>query len=203
MVSYTSIWELNNMINQSLIEEKIGEILKDGMGLDWENSPHLKETPKRVAKVYKEIYDGYDINPKSYIKTFPAPKDGIDNQIIAIGGIHTYSMCSHHMLPFSMDIYVGYIPDKEILGLSKFERICENISHKLQVQENITEEIADFLEKELKPKGVIVVIKNSRHMCMEMRGVKSNNTNVTTSAIRGEFINNPKLKDEFLNIIGD
>lgn len=88
-------------------------------------------------------------------------------------------------------------------GLSKFERICENISHKLQVQENITEEIADFLEKELKPKGVIVVIKNSRHMCMEMRGVKSNNTNVTTSAIRGEFINNPKLKDEFLNIIGD
>ena len=186
------------MINQEFIEEKIGEILKEGMGLDWENNPHLVETPKRVAKVYKQIYDGYEIDPKSYIKVFPAPKKGINNQIVSVGPIQTYSMCSHHMLPFSMDIYVGYIPDETIMGISKFERICKNISHKLQVQENITEEIADLLEETLHPKGVIVLIKNSRHLCMEMRGVESKNTHVTTSAVRGVFLEDDKVKAEFL-----
>lgn len=189
------------MIDEKLIETKIQEILKDGMGLDWENNPHLKETPKRVAKVYKEIYDGYDINPEKYIKTFPAPKKGIDNQIVSIGAIQTYSMCSHHMLPFSMDIYIGYIPNKVIMGISKFERICKNISHKLQVQEDITEEIADFLERTLDPKGIIVLIKNSKHLCMEMRGIESKNTHVTTSAIRGVFLDNPEIKKEFLQTI--
>lgn len=189
------------MINQKLIETKIGEILKEGMGLDWENNPHLKETPKRVAKVYKQIYDGYETNPTTYIKKFPAPKQGINNQIVTIGPIQTYSMCSHHMLPFSMDIYIGYIPNKTILGISKFERICKNISHKLQVQENITEEIADFLEQELQPEGVIVVIKNSKHLCMEMRGIESRNTHVTTSAVRGIFLTDPEIKKEFLNTL--
>lgn len=190
------------MINEKLIETKIGEILKEGMGLDWENNPHLKETPKRVAKVYKEIYDGYEINPAQYIKKFPAPKQGTNNQIITVGPIQTYSMCSHHMLPFSMDIYIGYIPDKTILGISKFERICKNISHKLQVQENITEEIADFLQQELKPEGVIVLIKNSKHLCMEMRGIESKNNSITTSAVRGIFLTDKSVKDEFLQIIG-
>lgn len=189
------------MINQKIIETKIGEILKEGMGLDWENNPHLKETPKRVSKVYKEIYDGYDVNPEIYLKTFPSPKQGIDNQIVMIGPIQTYSTCSHHMLPFSMDIYIGYIPDKEILGISKFERISKNISHKLQVQENITEEIADFLQEKLQPKGVIVLIKNSRHLCMEMRGVESKNNQITTSAVRGIFLTDKSVKDEFLNLI--
>lgn len=189
------------MINEKFIEEKIGEILETGMGLDWKNNPHLQETPKRVAKVYSEIYDGYTINPKNYMKTFPAPKQGIDNQIVKIGPIKTYSMCSHHMLPFSMDIYIGYIPDKEILGISKFERISKNISHKLQVQENITEEIADFLQEQLKPKGVIVLIKNSKHLCMEMRGVESKDNHVTTSAVRGIFLTDKSVKDEFLSLI--
>lgn len=189
------------MINQKIIEQKIGEILKEGMGIDWQNNPHLKETPKRVSKVYKQIYDGYEINPKIYIKKFPAPKNGKDNQIVTIGPIQTYSMCSHHMLPFSMDIYIGYIPNKEILGISKFERICKNISHKLQVQENITEEIADFLQQELNPEGVIVIIKNSKHLCMEMRGIESKNTHVTTSAVRGIFLTDPEIKKEFLQII--
>jgi GTP cyclohydrolase I len=105
------------------------------------------------------------------------------------------------MLPFSMDIYIGYIPDSEIMGISKFERISKNIAHKLQVQENITEEIADFLEEHLNPKGVIVLIKNSRHMCMEMRGIESRNSHVTTSAVRGVFKDNSEAKDEFLNFV--
>lgn len=189
------------MINQKIIEQKIGEILKEGMGIDWQNNPHLKETPKRVSKVYKQIYDGYEINPKTYIKKFPAPKQGINNQIVTIGPIQTYSMCSHHMLPFSMDIYIGYIPNKTILGISKFERICKNISHKLQVQENITEEIADFLQQELNPEGVMVLIKNSKHLCMEMRGIESRNTHVTTSAVRGLFLQDPEIKKEFLKLL--
>jgi GTP cyclohydrolase I len=189
------------MVNSDVIEKKIGEILKEGMGLDWENNPHLKETPKRVAKVYREIYDGYDVNPEIFVKKFPAPKGGLDNQMVCIGPIQVFSMCSHHMLPFSMDIYIGYIPDNEIMGISKFERISKNIAHKLQVQENITEEIADFLEEHLNPKGVIVLIKNSRHMCMEMRGIESRNSHVTTSAVRGVFKDNPEAKDEFLNFV--
>lgn len=189
------------MIDEDFIEMKIKEILSKGLGLDWRNSPHLKETPKRVAKVYKEIYDGYEKDPKDFVKVFPAPKKGIDNQIVSIGAIQTYSMCSHHMLPFSMDIYIGYIPNKVIMGISKFERICKNISHKLQVQEDITEEIADFLEETLNPKGIIVLIKNSRHLCMEMRGIESKNTHVTTSAVRGVFLDNPEIKKEFLQMI--
>lgn len=189
------------MINQKFIEEKIGEILKEGMGLDWENNPHLKETPKRVAKVYSEIYDGYDINPEKYLKTFPAPKINKDNQIVMIGPIKTYSCCSHHMLPFSMDIYIGYIPNEKIMGISKFERIAKNISHKLQVQENITEEIADFLDEHLHPEGVIVSIKNSHHLCMAMRGVETKAASVTTSAIRGIFRENPDTRQEFFNLI--
>ena len=190
------------MINKEFIEEKIGEILKEGMGLDWQNNPHLVETPKRVAKVYTEIYNGYIDDPTQYLKMFPAPKTDLENQIISIERIKTYSVCSHHMLPFSMEIYIGYIPDKQILGLSKFERIAKHFSHKLQVQENITEELADFLYKHLQPKGVIIVIKNSKHLCMEMRGVETKNTNVTTSAIRGVF-KNQEIKNEFLKIIED
>lgn len=189
------------MINEEYIEQKIQEILKYGMGLDWEINPHLQETPKRVAKVYKTIYEGYEKDATQHLKTFPAPKEGEDNQIITVGAIQCYSVCSHHMLPFSMDIYIGYIPNKTILGLSKFERICKNICRKLQVQENITEEIADFINEKLQPKGVIVVIKNSKHLCMEMRGIESRNNSITTSAIRGIFLENPNIKNEFLNII--
>ncbi|WP_299523299.1 GTP cyclohydrolase I [uncultured Methanobrevibacter sp.] len=187
------------MINQKIIEQKIGEILEEGLGLDWRNNPHLKETPERVAKVYKEIYEGYNVSPIEYIKTFPI--QGNSGQQIVIGPIKAYSTCSHHMLPFSMEIYIGYIPNSEILGISKFERIIKNISHKLQVQENITEEIANFIYKQLHAKGVIVLIKNSKHLCMEMRGVESRNTQVTTSSIRGVFLTNPTLKNEFLNSI--
>lgn len=105
------------------------------------------------------------------------------------------------MLPFSMDIYIGYIPNDKILGISKFERIVKNISHKLQVQENITEEICDFLYEQLQPEGVIVLIKNSKHLCMEMRGVENRDTHITTSSVRGVFSTNPILKSEFLNKI--
>ena len=188
------------MINQDLIETKIEEILKDGLGLDWKNNPHLIETPKRVAKVYKTIYEGYEKDAIEHLKTFPAPKNGEDNQIISVGAIQCYSVCSHHMLPFSMDIYIGYIPNETILGLSKFERICKNICRKLQVQENITEEIADFINEHLQPKGVMVVIKNSKHLCMEMRGIESRNNSVTTSAIRGAF-KEQEARNEFLSMI--
>ena len=188
------------MINEKIIQQKIGEILKDGMGLDWQQDPNLKETPKRVAKIYKTIYEGYEINPKQYIKKFPSPKEDMNNQMIIIKDIICYSVCSHHMLPFKMSINIGYIPNNEILGISKFERISKNICHKLQLQENITEEIADFLEQELKPKGIIVTIKDSEHLCMLMRGVETKNTNITTSAVRGVFLEQ-EIKNEFLNLI--
>ena len=128
-------------------------------------------------------------------KTFPTKKT---HQQIIIGPIKSYSTCSHHMLPFSMDIYIGYIPNDKILGISKFERIVKNISHKLQVQENITEEICDFLYEQLQPEGVIVLIKNSKHLCMEMRGINKYGQYTYTSDYAGLFNEDDKLKQEFL-----
>lgn len=188
------------MIDEKIIEKKIEEILEQGLKLNWREDPNLQETPKRVAKVYKQIYEGYDVNPKQYLKKFPSPKQDMDNQMIIIKDIICYSMCSHHMLPFRVNINIGYIPNDEILGISKFERISKTICHKLQLQENITEEIADFLQKELNPKGVIVTIKDSEHLCMIMRGVETKKASITTSAVRGVFYQK-EIKEEFLQLL--
>lgn len=189
------------MINQDFIEEKISEILKVGMGLNL-NDPNLKETPYRVAKAFKEIFSGYDDDLTKYLKTFPAPQQTEDNQMIIIKDMLCYSMCEHHILPFSCYVSVGYIPNKEIIGISKVERIVKSICRKLQTQEYITEEVAEFLNKTLKPKGVIVVIRNSEHMCMKMRGIETKNATVTSSAIRGVF-KNLEVREEFMKLLND
>lgn len=183
-------------MNKNKIEEAITLLLKEGLELDL-NEQHLRETPKRAAKGFIEIFEGYDQDPKDYFTTFK--EDGY-NQMIVVGPIKEYSMCSHHILPFTMDIYIGYIPNGKIIGLSKFVRISRAISHKLQVQERITEEIADIIQEELNPLGLIVFIENSKHNCMIMRGVKCEGVGVSTSTIRG-VLQKQEAREEFFNII--
>jgi GTP cyclohydrolase I len=187
-------------IDTEFIEKKIEEILEKGMGLkDWKNNVHLKETPKRVAKVYSELYSGYNDNLEKYFKVFNFHKTDKKKQIITIGPIKVYSMCSHHMLPFNMNIFIGYIPDKKIIGISKLVRLSKSICRKLQVQENITKEILNIINEKLSPKGVIVLINNSTHTCMSMRGVEMS-SNVSTRSVTGLF-EEDIFEDKFLKII--
>lgn len=192
----------NAACNKDAIEQAIEQILEEGLFLDWKNEEHLKETPKRVANAYAEIFRGYSDDPKKYFKTFNAVKKGIDNQMVIAGPIKAWSTCIHHMLPFNMDIYIGYIPNKKIIGISKFSRITKSICAKLQIQEQITEEIADFINDNLEPLGMMVIIKNSMHTCSAMRGAKDLCMSITTSAIRGVF-KEFEVRKEFLDMIGD
>lgn len=187
------------MIDQEKIENGMKQIL-EGLGLeDWEFDQHLCETPARAARGFAEIFSGYDENPKDFLKTFD---EGVYDDMLIIGPIQAYSVCSHHFLPFNMDIFIGYIPNKKIIGISKFVRIARTFSKRLQVQERITQEIADFIDSELQPKGVMVLIKNSEHMCMKMRGVKDPCANVTTSAVKGVFANHGEgAREEFLQLV--
>jgi GTP cyclohydrolase I len=178
------------------IEQGITLILNE-IEPGWQDDPHLMETPGRAAKGLMEVLQGYKINPETLLKTFEE-KDY--DQMITIGPIKSYSLCAHHLLPFNMEVYIGYIPDGKIAGISKFVRITQAITQRLQLQEKITEDIAEVIDKTLKPRGVIVVIKNSRHYCMAMRGVKNDTAAVSTSAIKGVF-NKSKARAEFYNII--
>lgn len=187
-----------NEINEAKIEDGIIQVL-EGLGLnEWKMDPHLTDTPKRVARAYKEIYRGYREDPKALLeRSFEEAKY---DQMIYIGPIAAFSTCSHHMLPFSCDVHVGYVPDGKIIGISKFARVVEAVCAKLQVQERITEEIADLIEEVAKPKGVMVVVENGIHLCMRMRGVKNPTATVTTSAVRGIFMEQ-SAKMEFLSLI--
>lgn len=181
------------------IAKGYAHILSHGLGIKWKNDEHLKETPMRAAKALVEVLGGYDDNPIDHLKLFP---ESDYKGMLVIGPIKIFSLCAHHLLPFTGDIYIGVVYNDQIMGISKFVRIARSFSKKLQVQERITEEIADFLDTELNPKGVIVVIKNSEHLCMKARGVKDPCANVTTSSVKGVFANNENnARSEFLELI--
>lgn len=164
------------------IEKGFKEIML-GLKLDI-NDPGLKETPRRVAEMYNEIFSGLKTNPEKLIKKFKTEEY---NQIILVKDIPFYSICEHHFVPFSGKAHVGYIPKNGIYtGLSKIARIVEAYSKRPQVQERLTQQIADTLVKSLNPIGVIVVIE-AEHLCMSMRGVKKPGATTVTSAVRGEF----------------
>jgi len=153
----------------------------------------LKETPKRYAKFLKEF-----LNPPNWnCTTFDS--EGYDEMIVQ-SNISFYSLCEHHLAPFFGKGFIAYIPDKKIVGLSKLARTLETFSRRLQNQERITQQVAEFLEKELQPQGVAVVLK-AKHLCMEMRGVKKHNTFTTTSKMTGVFKTDLNARQEFLNLI--
>ena len=182
-------------MDEDKIEALFREVLKE-IGIE-ENTEVLKNTPKRIAKSYKEIFAGMDDGNEPKITLFKNPGY---NDILAVKDIPFYSMCEHHLLPFFGKVSIAYIPGDEILGLSKFPRITKFFAAKPQVQERLTKDIADFISEKVKSKGVLVIIK-ARHMCMEMRGIKSINAETRSSAIRGVFKESKETREEALKLL--
>ena len=158
----------------------------------------LLETPKRVANMYEEIFAGLTEDPKQHIKLF---NEQSNDEMVIVKDIPFYSMCEHHLLPFFGMAHIGYIPsDNKIIGLSKLARIVNNFAKKPQVQERLTSDIADFLNDNLQPKGVAVIME-AEHMCMTMRGVKSAGSKTQTSALRGIMRTDAKTRAEVLSLL--
>lgn len=158
----------------------------------------LIETPKRVANMYEEIFAGLTEDPKQHIKLF---NEHSNDEMVIVKDIPFYSMCEHHLLPFFGKAHIGYIPsDNKIIGLSKLARIVDNFAKKPQVQERLTSDIADFLNDNLQPKGVAVIME-AEHMCMTMRGARAAGTKTQTSALRGIMRSDSKTRAEVLSLL--
>ena len=158
----------------------------------------LLKTPERVAKSMEFLTNGYDKNPSEILKSAMFAEDY--SQMVLVKDIELYSLCEHHMLPFFGKAHVAYIPNGNIVGLSKIPRIVDVFSRRLQVQERLTDEIKDCLQDTLNPIGVAVVIE-AQHLCMQMRGVEKQHSSTTTSAFSGIFMSDEKTRSEFINLI--
>jgi len=158
----------------------------------------LQRTPNRVARMYDELTAGYKVDPVKLIND--ALFDVDYNEMVVVKDIDYYSMCEHHMLPFYGRAHLAYIPNGKVIGLSKLPRIVEMFARRLQVQERLTQEIADFIDEILQPQGVAVVIEGV-HMCSVMRGVKKANASMVTSAFKGAFKNDKEVRLEFMRHI--
>lgn len=184
------------MIDQKKIEKAVKEILK-AIGED----PHrsgIKDTPRRVAKMYAELFSGLHKDPGKEVSLF---HNEDHEEMIMVKNIPFYSMCEHHLVPFIGRAHIAYIPTKgRLTGLSKLVRVIEGFARRPQVQERLTSQIADCLMKRLKPRGVLVVIE-AEHLCMSMRGVKKPGAITTTSAVRGVLQKNAKTRAEALSLI--
>ena len=178
------------------IECAVRDIL-EAIGEDPEREG-LVRTPNRVARMYEELTAGYHVDPVHLIND--AIFDVEYDQMVIVRDIDYYSMCEHHMLPFLGQAHVAYIPDGKVIGLSKIPRIVEMFARRLQVQERMTQQIAEFLDETLHPLGVAVVAEGL-HMCAAMRGVKKANARMVTSAMLGTFKENSITRNEFFDHI--
>lgn len=158
----------------------------------------LLKTPERVFKAYKYLTSGYKQNAKDILNE--ALFESSNNEMVVVKDIEFYSLCEHHLLPFFGRAHCAYIPDKKVVGLSKIPRLVEMFARRLQIQEQLTEQIAEALNEHIGAKGVGVVIE-ARHLCIEMRGVQKTNATTTTSALRGLFLKNEKTRKEFFALI--
>jgi GTP cyclohydrolase IA len=185
-----------DLIDQPAIESAVLQIL-NALGEDPTRDGLLK-TPNRVARMYQELVSGYGANPVEIINDaiFEVEYD----EMVIVRDIEFYSLCEHHMLPFIGRAHVAYIPNGKVLGLSKIPRIVDMYARRLQVQERLTREVADFLRDLLKPQGVAVVVE-ALHLCSMMRGVKKHDARMTTSAMHGAFRANLATRQEFLDNI--
>lgn len=166
------------------------------LGLDLQEA-NLRETDRRVARLYLEMFHGLSEGAEPKVTSFP--NDEGYRAMVMEKKIPFFSLCSHHLVPFYGHAHMAYIPRDRILGLSKFARILEFYAKRPQLQERLTEQVADFLESSLSPLGVMVVIE-ARHLCVEMRGVKKPGAVTVTSAIRGAFHQKP-VREEFLDLL--
>jgi len=185
-----------NMTKEKEFEEAVTKVL-ELLGEDPKREGLLK-TPSRVAKALKFLTEGYDQDPKEILNQ--ALFSTSNDEMVLVRDIEFYSMCEHHMLPIIGRVHVAYIPDGKVVGLSKIPRIVNVYARRLQIQEQMTEQIADAILDTIKPKGVAVVV-HARHMCMEMRGVQKINSTTVSSALRGLFKSDERTRNEFYNLI--
>lgn len=160
----------------------------------------LLDTPARVARSYKELFAGYEADPKAYLERTFSEVGGYDEMVL-LRDIRVVSFCEHHMLPFLGRAHVGYLPSDRVVGISKLARVVNGFSRRLQIQEKLTAEIAEAINDILQPKGVGVVIV-SEHSCMTMRGVSTPGSHLTTSRLLGEVRDDPRTRQEFLQLVG-
>jgi len=177
------------------VEAAVRELLA-AMGED-PKRPGLKETPRRVADMYRELLAGMNAKPSEILKSL----DGDEHdEMVLVRDIPLYSLCEHHLLPFVGKAHVAYVPNGKMVGLSKIARLVECYARRLQIQERLTTQIADALMKSLSPKGVLIVVE-AEHLCMTMRGVKKPGAVTTTSVVRGLFRRNPASRAEALSLV--
>ncbi|MDI9531716.1 MAG: GTP cyclohydrolase I FolE [Chloroflexota bacterium] len=191
-------YEVGSAFDLDTISKSVKEILK-AIGED-PTREGLLRTPERVAHAYQEILGGYEIDP---VKLINGALFTVDyDEMVIVKDIEYYSLCEHHMLPFFGKAHVAYVPRGEVIGLSKIPRIVDMFAHRLQVQERMTQQIAEFIQNAVNPWGVGVVIEG-QHLCMMMRGIKKEQAKMTTSAMLGGFRKRLETRMEFLNRISN
>ena len=180
-------------IDHARAERAVADLL-DALGVD-RTAEGVRATPRRVASAYADLLEPVPFRATTF------PNEGGYDELVVVSDIAFSSLCEHHLLPFTGVAHVGYLPGDRIVGLSKLPRLVEHRSRRLQVQERLTTEIAEWLEAELAPKGVGVVLE-ATHMCMSLRGVRQPGAVTTTSALRGRLREDPRTRQEFLELIG-
>jgi GTP cyclohydrolase I len=187
--------ELTDGVDYARIERAVREILL-AVGEDPDREG-LRETPARVARMYAEMFAGLRQDPRVHLRKFFTEKY---DEVVLVRDISFNSVCEHHMLPFMGKAHIGYLPDGRVVGLSKLARVVESVARRPQVQERMTETIADLLVEELHPRGVAVVIE-AMHTCMSVRGVRKPSAVCVTSAMRGRFRSNASSRAEIMTLI--
>lgn len=184
------------MIDQTRIREAVRTII-EAIGED-PSREGLVETPRRIAEMYQEIFQGLEEDPGRHLDVVFTEDH---EEIVLVRDIHFYSMCEHHLLPFFGHAHIAYIPEGgRVTGLSKLARVVEGYARRPQMQERLTTQIANLLMTRLKPEGVAVIVE-AEHLCMNMRGVKKPGSRTVTSALRGSFRDDPKTRAEIFSLI--
>jgi GTP cyclohydrolase I len=197
IADYMDVGDLQDIENE--VTEAFQGVL-DALIIDTKNDHNTKDTAKRVAKMYvQEIFKGRYTKPPK-ITAFPNAKQY--DQIYMTGPITVNSTCAHHFQPIDGKCYIGIFPGEKVIGLSKFNRMVDWIASRPQIQEEMTEQIADMIEKETEAKGVAVIVK-AEHFCMTARGVKEHESDMLTSVVRGVFRDEPNIKSEFFSLLNN
>ena len=174
--------------------EQAAHDLLTALGIDLDDES-LRDTPRRVARMYAELLTPAPFTPTTF------PNDGGYDELVVATGIPFHSLCEHHLLPFVGVAHVGYLPGQRIIGLSKLARVVERFARRLQVQERLTTQVADWLDEQLAPRGVGVVIE-AEHLCMSLRGVQKPGARTVTSALHGVVRDDARTRQEFLSLTG-
>ena len=192
---FARVGPLNSRHESPIMENAYASIIA-AVGEDLER-PGLKDTPARAAKAFRYLCKGYEEDLDTIVNGAIFPSD--NDEMVIVKDIELYSLCEHHLLPFIGKVHVAYLPSGKVLGLSKIARIVDMFARRLQIQENLTKQIADAVQQVTDARGVAVIIE-ARHMCMMMRGVEKQNSVMKTSIMLGRFRENPQTRNEFLSL---